>query len=147
MPRSRKPSPQTQNLFATMLKQPRAWHFGYQLSKETGLKSGTLYPILRRLRDDGYLISKWDKPPLKGKPPRHSYRLTPNLHSGSEGFDAIRKIRRRRGIESLRDGVTPGARRELLIGHSRLGNLLALLDREEVPEVQRHLIWVGRCQR
>jgi len=28
---------------------------------------------------------------------------------------------------------------------TRLGNLLALLDREEVPEVQKHLIWVGQA--
>jgi len=33
---------------------------------------------------------------------------------------------------------------ELLVGHTRLGNLLGLLDRQEVPEVQRHLVWVGR---
>jgi hypothetical protein len=32
---------------------------------------------------------------------------------------------------------------ELLIGYTRLGNLLALLDREEVPEIQKHLVWTG----
>jgi hypothetical protein len=37
-----------------------------------------------------------------------------------------------------------GAGLELLIGHTRLGNLLALLDREEVPEIQKHLVWVGK---
>jgi len=37
-----------------------------------------------------------------------------------------------------------GAGLELLIGCTRLGNLLALLDREEVAEVQKHLVWVGR---
>jgi hypothetical protein len=37
-----------------------------------------------------------------------------------------------------------GAGLELLIGYTRLGNLLALLDREEVPEIQKHLVWVGR---
>lgn len=39
-----------------------------------------------------------------------------------------------------------GAGLELLIGYTRLGNLLAMLDREEVPEVQKHLIWVGRAE-
>jgi hypothetical protein len=34
---------------------------------------------------------------------------------------------------------------ELLVGHTRLGNLLGLLDREEVSEVQKHLVWVGRA--
>jgi hypothetical protein len=33
---------------------------------------------------------------------------------------------------------------ELLVGYTRLGNLLGLLDREEVPESQTHLVWVGR---
>jgi len=33
---------------------------------------------------------------------------------------------------------------ELLVGCTRLGNLLGLLDREEIPEAQRHLLWVGR---
>jgi hypothetical protein len=33
---------------------------------------------------------------------------------------------------------------ELLVGYTRLGNLLGLLDREEVPEVALHLVWVGR---
>jgi len=32
---------------------------------------------------------------------------------------------------------------ELLV-HTRLGNLLGLLDRQEVPEVKKHLVWVGR---
>jgi len=33
---------------------------------------------------------------------------------------------------------------QLLVGFTRLGNLLALLDRQEVPEVKRHLVWLGR---
>jgi hypothetical protein len=33
---------------------------------------------------------------------------------------------------------------ELLVGYTRLGNLLGMLDREEVKEIQKHLVWVGR---
>ena len=33
---------------------------------------------------------------------------------------------------------------ELLVGYTRLGNLLGLLDREAIAEVARHLVWVGR---
>jgi hypothetical protein len=33
---------------------------------------------------------------------------------------------------------------ELLVGYTRIGNLLGMLDREEVPESQKHLVWVGR---
>jgi hypothetical protein len=37
-----------------------------------------------------------------------------------------------------------GAGFELLVGYTRLGNLLGMLDREEVEETQKHLVWVGR---
>jgi hypothetical protein len=33
---------------------------------------------------------------------------------------------------------------QLLVGYTRLGNLLGLLDRAELPALQRHLVWVGR---
>jgi hypothetical protein len=33
---------------------------------------------------------------------------------------------------------------ELLVGFTRLGNLLGMLDREEVKEAQKHLVWIGR---
>jgi hypothetical protein len=35
-------------------------------------------------------------------------------------------------------------RYECLVGFTRLGNLLGLLDRGEVKETARHLAWVGR---
>jgi hypothetical protein len=37
-----------------------------------------------------------------------------------------------------------GAGFELLVGYTRLGNLLGMLDRREVKEAQKHLVWVGR---
>lgn len=60
-----------------MSRQPRAWQYGYEISRETGLKSGTLYPILMRLSDQGLLQSQWQEPERPGKPPRHTYKLTP----------------------------------------------------------------------
>jgi len=33
---------------------------------------------------------------------------------------------------------------ELLVGFTRLGSLLGLLDRQELPEAQKHLVWLGR---
>jgi PadR family transcriptional regulator, regulatory protein PadR len=53
-----------------------SWTYGYDLSKATGLKSGTLYPILTRLHDQGWLETKWTEPARPGRPPRHLYRLT-----------------------------------------------------------------------
>lgn len=75
---ARKPnsSPQTRELLAVMLRKPRAWHYGYELSRDTGLSSGTLYPLLMRLSDQGLLESYWQEAERPGKPPRHVYRLT-----------------------------------------------------------------------
>jgi hypothetical protein len=33
---------------------------------------------------------------------------------------------------------------ELLVGYTRLGNLLGMLDRQDVSDTHRHLVWVGR---
>ena len=76
MARKRNSSRQTRELLAVMLRKPRTWHYGYELSRETGLSSGTLYPLLIRLSDQGLLESYWQEPERPGKPPRHVYRLT-----------------------------------------------------------------------
>jgi DNA-binding PadR family transcriptional regulator len=78
MPRKPNSSVQTRDLLIAMLQQPSAWHYGYELSKQTGLKSGTLYPLLIRLSDAGLLQSRWQEPERPGKPPRHAYQLTTN---------------------------------------------------------------------
>ena len=52
------------------------WRHGYELSLETGLKAGTLYPVLARLADRGWLDARWETPGPPGRPPRHLYRLT-----------------------------------------------------------------------
>jgi len=43
----------------------------------TGLKAGSLYPILIRLADRGQLAARWEPNPAPGRPARHLYRLTP----------------------------------------------------------------------
>ena len=58
------------------MEQQRQWAYGYDLSKRTGLPSGTLYPILMRLADRGLLKAEWRDATLPGRPPRHMYRLT-----------------------------------------------------------------------
>jgi DNA-binding PadR family transcriptional regulator len=78
VPRRPNRSIETRKLFAALLQQPRGWHYGYELSKHTGLKSGTLYPVLIRLNDQGLLESKWIEPDPPGKPPRHAYKLSPS---------------------------------------------------------------------
>lgn len=69
-------SPQTRRLLAEMESQPQAWRHGYDLSKATGLKSGTLYPLLIRLNEQKFLEAEWRQPLQPGRPARHAYRLT-----------------------------------------------------------------------
>jgi PadR family transcriptional regulator PadR len=76
MPRIANTSPQTLTILELLLASPRAWHYGYALSQSSGLQSGTLYPILVRLADQGWLETKWSEPEQPGRPARHSYRLT-----------------------------------------------------------------------
>ena len=52
------------------------WSYGYELSQGTGIRSGTLYPLLIRLETQGYLEAEWQEPAAPGRPPRHAYRLT-----------------------------------------------------------------------
>jgi DNA-binding PadR family transcriptional regulator len=68
-------SPQTIRILERFLDSPRAWRYGYDLSRETGLKSGTLYPMLARLAEYSLLETKWVTTE-DGVPPRHTYRLT-----------------------------------------------------------------------
>ena len=56
--------------------EPSGWRHGYDLGRETGLKAGTLYPILMRLEDRGQLEARWEPSPQPGRPARHLYRLT-----------------------------------------------------------------------
>jgi PadR family transcriptional regulator, regulatory protein PadR len=69
-------SPQTLKLLAALRDDPARWRHGYDLARETGLKSGTLYPILLRLSDRGYLETRWEEEQPQGRPRRHLYRLT-----------------------------------------------------------------------
>jgi DNA-binding PadR family transcriptional regulator len=78
MARKANDSPQTRELLAVLSRKPQTWRYGYSISKETGLTSGTLYPLLIRLSDQALLESEWQEPERPGKPPRHAYRLTPD---------------------------------------------------------------------
>ena len=87
-------SPQTIAVFEVLLASPRNWTYGYDISRETELKSGTLYPILMRLSDHGLLETKWESSKEPGRPPRHMYRL--NGEGAKFAREAVAK--RRKGV-------------------------------------------------
>ena len=69
-------SAQTLSVLAALCQEPSQWQHGYALAKQTGLKSGTLYPILIRLADRDLVEACWQDEPTPGRPRRHLYRLT-----------------------------------------------------------------------
>jgi PadR family transcriptional regulator, regulatory protein PadR len=82
-------SPQTLLILEAFLDHPADWKYGYDLSRSTRLKSGTLYPILMRMADRKLLETTWETSE-PGKPPRHIYRFTP------EGMQFAREQRKSR---------------------------------------------------
>lgn len=76
MPRGSGFSAQTLLVLAALFAEPADWRHGYDLAKQTGLKSGTLYPILIRLADRGLVEACWEEGRPAGRPPRHLYRLS-----------------------------------------------------------------------
>ena len=90
MPLRLRRSPQTLAVLSVLLRSSKGWQYGYDLLRETGLKSGTLYPILARLQQGGWLEQRWQKAPGPGRPPRHLYRLS------RQGKTAAREIMARK---------------------------------------------------
>ena len=69
-------SAQTLAVLRALVAEPSRWRHGYDLAGETGLKSGSLYPILVRLADRELVEARWEEEQPAGRPRRHLYRLT-----------------------------------------------------------------------
>ena len=57
----------------------RGIRHGFDIIDATGLASGTVYPILRRLDREGLVRSRWERESLahrEQRPPRRYYELT-----------------------------------------------------------------------
>jgi PadR family transcriptional regulator PadR len=67
-----------ERVLRVLVADPTAEHYGYDLMKATRLPSGTLYPMLARLQQEGLVDSQWEdqRPDAEGRPPRKYYRLT-----------------------------------------------------------------------
>ncbi|MEU7903339.1 PadR family transcriptional regulator [Actinoplanes sp. NPDC049118] len=102
MPRDPNTSPQTLAVLRSLLADVRQFRYGYDLAKELGLKSGTLYPILARLAEQGHLERHWETDAPSGRPPRQMYRLTP---AGQEFAARVEAARRK--SPTARRAVSP----------------------------------------
>jgi PadR family transcriptional regulator PadR len=60
--------------------------WGLEIAKLTGLKTGTVYPILERLESLGWLDSEWEITQDRNGPRRRTYRLT------AEAFQEMKEL-------------------------------------------------------
>ncbi len=67
-----------ERVLRVLIADPSASHYGYDLMKAAKLPSGTLYPMLARLQQEGLVASEWEpqRQDADGRPPRKYYRLT-----------------------------------------------------------------------
>ena len=61
-----------------LLHAPREARSGAEIGRETGIGSGTLYPMLARLEEASWLSSAWEDgdPTVLGRPRKRLYQLT-----------------------------------------------------------------------
>ncbi|GIF53876.1 PadR family transcriptional regulator [Asanoa ferruginea] len=87
-------------VLAAFLHDPASDRYGLDLMNATGMPSGTLYPILARLRQAGWVRAEWEiLDPEAARPPRRYYRLT------AHGVAAARQ-----GVAQLYQQLGPAVR-------------------------------------
>lgn len=62
-----------------LIADPREQRSGAEMARKARVGSGTLYPLLLRLEQIGWVTSEWENgdPAQLGRPRRRFYRLTP----------------------------------------------------------------------
>jgi len=73
-------SHQALKVLSILLQRPKESVAGSEILKQTGMLSGTLYPILMRFERAKWLESTWEEvePREAGRPRKRLYRLSPN---------------------------------------------------------------------
>jgi DNA-binding PadR family transcriptional regulator len=68
---------QTLRVIKVLFDDPSAHHYGLEIAKSTELPTGTIYPILARLEQAGWVTSDWETidPTREGRPRRRFYQL------------------------------------------------------------------------
>lgn len=108
-----------QLVLRALLAEPGRKLYGFEVIRGTGLASGTIYPILARLEEAGWLEGEREtiNPQAEGRPPRKYYRLT------VEGASEARKAVARGSARLAALGVTeaPSQTGPLSIGGTGIG--------------------------
>ena len=68
----------TQLVLQVLLAEPDQERYGFDIAEASGLRSGTVHPILARLEGMGWVESRWEdiEPREAGRPARRYYQLT-----------------------------------------------------------------------
>jgi DNA-binding PadR family transcriptional regulator len=99
-----------ERVLRAFLADPAKPRYGYDLMKASGLPSGTLYPMLGRLEEQGLVSSAWEPTGADGRPPRRYYQLTDEgLETGRQ--ELARADADRAGARGARRAGAPGAAR------------------------------------
>jgi len=87
-------------VLAAFLEDPEADHYGLELMRASGHPSGTLYPILLRLQNAGWVVARWEDidPVATGRPARRYYRLTPDGRVSARAEIAALQAQLSRGL-------------------------------------------------
>ncbi|WP_063819265.1 PadR family transcriptional regulator [Herbidospora cretacea] len=72
--------------------------WGYRITEETGLGPGTVYPILERLEQAGWITGAWEDGIPEGRPRRRFYSLS---GTGRVEYAAARASRRKGWVPTL----------------------------------------------
>jgi DNA-binding PadR family transcriptional regulator len=69
---------QTKRVLLALLELPESDRYGFTISRATGIKAGTLYPILQRLLTEGWVVAHWEQidEHAEGRRRRRYYELT-----------------------------------------------------------------------
>jgi PadR family transcriptional regulator, regulatory protein PadR len=91
-----------------LVNDPTGRHWGYELSKKTGVRSGVLYPMLTRMLEEGWVEDGWEDPTTirDKRPPRRYYELT------NKGKLALGAVLRDASHDVRFAGVLTAARRD-----------------------------------
>jgi DNA-binding PadR family transcriptional regulator len=77
----------------------QGYHYGFDIMDATGLPSGTVYPILRRLDKEALVRARWERAELaqrEQRPPRRYYELTATGEALAES--AVQRYRALEGV-------------------------------------------------
>jgi PadR family transcriptional regulator PadR len=82
--------------------------YGLKIAKEIGRPTGSVFPILARLEDCGWVVSEWEAgdPATRG-PRRRFYRLTPEGLAGARTLLAKRQNSRRSAKPQITSPLRP----------------------------------------